>query len=145
MINKKGIYPVYGATGIISFIPTYQIDEDAILIIKDGSGVGKVHYGQNKFSVIGTLNYLTSKPEISLRYIFYCLKSFNFKKYKVGSGIPHIYFKDYGESFIYCPSPDEQCAVANSLQCVDEKINIEKKLLQQIQMQKKYLLQKLFM
>nr|WP_305051594.1 restriction endonuclease subunit S [Elizabethkingia bruuniana] len=103
VIDKNGIYPVYGATGIIAFTENPQINEDAILIIKDGSGVGKVQYASDKFSVIGTLNYLTVKPDVNLKYIFFCLKYFNFEKYKVGSGIPHIYFKDYGETFIYCP------------------------------------------
>lgn len=144
VIGEKGTYPVYGATGIITFISKYQINEDAILIIKDGSGVGKVHYATDKFSVTGTLNYLIVKPAISLKYIFYCLKFFNFKKYKVGSSIPHIYFKDYGKSFIYCPSFDEQQKIEMLLSSIDEKINIESILLKKYEMQKKHLLQNLF-
>ena len=143
-VIDNGNYPVYGATGIIAFTENYQISEDAILIIKDGSGVGKVQYGADKFSVIGTLNYLTAESEINLRYIFFCLKFFNFKKYKVGSGVPHIYFKDYGEAFIYCPSLEEQIKIENLLSSINEKIKIEKKLLQRYEIQKKYLLQDLF-
>ena len=143
-IDKNGTYPIYGATGIIAFTQNHQIDEDAILIIKDGSGVGKVHYATDKFSVIGTLNYLIVKPTISLKYIFYCLKFFNFKKYKVGSSIPHIYFKDYGKSFIYCPSFDEQKKIEKLLSSIDEKMDIEDILLKKHEMQKKHLLQNLF-
>lgn len=144
VIGKNGTYPVYGATGIISFIESHQIDEDAILIIKDGAGVGKVQYGENKFSVIGTLNYLKAKSEINLKYIFYCLKFFNFEKFKVGSGIPHIYFKDYGESFIYCPPLEEQHQIGKLLSSIDQKIQNEKAILEQLEIQKKYLLQQMF-
>lgn len=144
VIDKNGIYPVYGATGIIAFTENPQINEDAILIIKDGSGVGKVQYASDKFSVIGTLNYLTVKPDVNLKYIFFCLKFFNFEKYKVGSGIPHIYFKDYGESLIFCPSLDEQDNIEKLLSSIDEKINIEKTLLKKYEIQKKNLLQNLF-
>ena len=144
IINEKGTYPVYGATGIISFTESYQIDKDAILIIKDGSGVGKVHYGKDKFSVIGTLNYLTAKAEINLKYIFFYLKFFNFERYKVGSGIPHIYFKDYGAASIHCPSLEEQHKTEKLLSSVNEKINIEKSLLQQYGIQKVHMLQNLF-
>src|SRR5690606_16640454 len=144
IIDKNGIYPVYGATGVIAFTENSQINEDAILIIKDGSGVGKVRYASDKFSVIGTLNYLTVKPDVNLKYIFFCLKFFNFEKYKVGSGIPHIYFKDYGESLIFCPSLDEQDNIEKLLSSIDEKINIEKTLLKKYEIQKKNLLQKLF-
>ncbi|WP_445458551.1 restriction endonuclease subunit S [Flavobacterium sp. HNIBRBA15423] len=144
VLSEKGTYPIYGATGIISFTKNYQIKEDAVLIIKDGSGVGKVQYGTDKFSVIGTLNYLTAKSEINLRYIFFCLKFFNFEKYKVGSGIPHIYFKDYGESFIYCPSLELQHKIEKLLSSLDHKLNIEKVLLQKYEIQKAHLLQNIF-
>ena len=132
ILNERGIYPIFGATGIISYSENYQIDEDAIMIIKDGSGVGKVQYGTGRFSVIGTLNYLTVKSDVNLKYIFFCLKFFNFNKYKVGSGIPHIYFKDYGEALIYCPSLDEQNKIEKLLSSIDEKINLENTLLQKL-------------
>ncbi len=144
ILNETGIYPIFGATGIISCSGNYQIDEDAIMIIKDGSGVGKVQYGTGEFSVIGTLNYLTVKSDVNLKYIFFCLKFFNFEKYKVGSGIPHIYFKDYGEALIYCPSLDEQNKIEKLLSSIDEKINLENTLLQKLKDQKKHLLQNLF-
>ena len=144
ILNERGIYPIFGATGIISYSENYQIDEDAIMIIKDGSGVGKVQYGTGKFSVIGTLNYLTVKSDINLKYIFFCLKFFNFNTYKVGSGIPHIYFKDYGEALIYCPSLGEQNKLEKLLSSIDDKINLENTLLQKLGDQKKHLLQNLF-
>ncbi|MDM1481111.1 restriction endonuclease subunit S [Myroides odoratimimus] len=143
VINQKGTHPVYGATGIISYTADYQIDKDAILIIKDGSGVGKVQYATNKFSVIGTLNYLTIKSQVNLRYILYSLKFFNFEKYKVGSGIPHIYFKDYGEALIYCPSLAEQYKIEGLLSSIDKKIEIEKQNLNQLNLQKQFLLKEL--
>ncbi|PKR30021.1 hypothetical protein CWH99_04120 [Elizabethkingia anophelis] len=144
VMNENGIYPVYGANGIISFIDNYQIDSDSILIIKDGAGVGKVQFARGKLSVIGTLNYFIAKSGTNLKYIFYSLKFFTFEKYKVGSGIPHIYFKDYGESLIFCPSFDEQRNIEQLLSSIDEKINIQKILLQKYELQKKHLLQNLF-
>lgn len=114
-MGADGIYPVYGAIGIIAYTQHNQINEDGILIIKDGAGVGNVQYGESKFSVIGTLNYLTPKPNVFLKFIYYQLKFFSFEKYKVGSGIPHIYFKDYGEADIHCPSFEEQTRIALAL------------------------------
>ncbi len=144
VIDKNGIYPVYGATGIIAFTENPQINKDAILIIKDGSGVGKVQYASDKFSVIGTLNYLTVKPDVNLKYIFFCLKYFNFEKYKVGSGILHIYFKDYGETFIYCPPLEEQNKIESLLSSIDSKINIETQYIKELKEQKTFLFQQMF-
>ena len=142
--ERSGIYPVYGANGIISFINDFQINGEAILMIKDGAGVGQVQFSSDKFSVIGTLNYLIAKSNINLKYIFFSLKFFNFDKYKVGSGIPHIYFKDYGESFIFCPSIVEQQNIEKILSYVEDKILIEKMILQKYVLQKNHLLQQLF-
>ena len=144
VIEKSGIYPVYGATGIIAHTSDYAIDEDAILIIKDGASVGKGQYATDKYSVIGTLNYLTPKDNVSLKYLYYYLQIFNFDKHKVGSGIPHIYFKDYGNEYIYCPPIKEQNEIANLLSAIDEKLETEKQILQKYTEQKKYLLANMF-
>lgn len=50
---------MFGANGLVGYKDVPQMNGDAILVIKDGSGVGTVSYAQGKFSVIGTLNYLT--------------------------------------------------------------------------------------
>jgi type I restriction enzyme S subunit len=142
--GSTGIYPVFGATGIIAYTFHYNITEDSILIIKDGASVGRVQYATGKYSVIGTLNYLTAKKSFSLRYFYYYLRYFNIDKYKVGSGIPHIYFKDYGNELIYCPSIEEQNKIAKTLFLIEKKLRIEQTILSSYNMQKEYLLQNLF-
>lgn len=142
--EKKGIYPVYGASGIFAHFSQYHVTGESIMIIKDGSNVGKLQYASDKYSVIGTLNYLTAKKNTYLKYIYYYMQSFNFDKYKVGSGIPHIYFKDYGNELIYCPEFTEQEKIANVLSAIDHKILSEKSFLNKISKQKNYLLQNLF-
>ncbi|WP_322934135.1 restriction endonuclease subunit S [Bacteroides sp. CG01] len=144
IVNDSGIFCVYGATGIIAYTSQYQIDQDSILIIKDGSGVGRVQYANGKYSTIGTLNSLTAKNNVCLKYLFYFLSIFNFEKFIVGSGIPHIYFKDYGEAVFYCPSYDEQQKTANVLTTITDKVEIEKQMLQKMKEQKQYLLSNLF-
>ena len=117
---------------------------DAILVIKDGSGVGTVSYAQGKFSVIGTLNYLTVIGNNDLRYLYFALSVFNFQPYKTGMAIPHIYFKDYGKAKIYCPSLAEQKRVANVLDKLESKLFVEQELLASFNQQKLYLLGKMF-
>ena len=139
-----GICNVYGATGVIAKTSKYQIDKSSILIIKDGAGVGRVQYAEGRYSVLGTLNYLTAKNGYFLKYLYYFLSIFNFGRFVVGSGIPHIYFKDYGEAECYCPSLATQYKIANALTAVTEKIEIERRLLQKMKEQKQYLISNLF-
>ena len=143
-LNENGQYPVYGASGIAGFLDDYRCDKDSILIIKDGSGAGAVSYATGKYSVIGTLNYLTAKADYSLKYLYFCLMGFNFEPFKTGMAIPHIYFKDYGETKIYCPPIAGQQRISKTLTALENKLNIEIRLLLNLSQEKEYLLSNMF-
>lgn len=121
-----------------------QMNGDAILIIKDGSGVGTTSYAQGEFSVIGTLNFLTAISNYDLRYLYFVLSVFNFQSYKTGMAIPHIYFKDYGNAKIYCPLLSEQKRIANVLGKLESKLCFEQNILASFNLQKRYLLGQMF-
>ena len=143
-LNQSGKYPVYGANGIAGFLDDYRCDEDSILVIKDGSGVGTVSYATGEYSVIGTLNYLTAQQEYSLKYLYFCLMSFNFEPFKTGMAIPHIYFRDYRRAKIFCPPIEEQEHIAKELTIIENKLGLESKLLMSLSIEKQYLLNNMF-
>ena len=143
-VLSSGLCKVFGANGLVGYKDVPQMNGDAILVIKDGSGVGTVSYAQGKFSVIDTLYYLTVIGNNDLRYLYFALSVFNFQPYKTGMAIPHIYFKDYGKAKIYCPSLAEQKRVANVLDKLESKLFVEQELLASFNQQKLYLLGKMF-
>ena len=143
-VSDLGPYPVYGANGIVGFLDSYNTPDEAIYIVKDGSGVGSVVYVKGKCSATGTLNILTAKQNYSLHFLYYLLKVFNYSPYKTGMAIPHIYFKDYGKSKIFCPPYAEQLQYAQLLVAIDTKLLAEKKILISFNSQKQYLLRELF-
>ena len=143
-IEDFGDFPVYGANGICGYTVNADFNEPAILIVKDGSGVGNVRFVNGKYSVIGTQNILTPQNRFCLKYIFYCLQAFNFVPYKTGMAIPHIYFKDYGKAKIYCPNFEQQVKIASQIDLIESKIEIETQLLNKYEEQKKFLLSNMF-
>ena len=143
-IEDFGDFPVYGANGICGYTVNADFNEPAILIVKDGSGVGNVRFVNGKYSVIGTQNILTPQNKFFLKYIFYCLQAFNFVPYKTGMAIPHIYFKDYGKAKIYCPNFEQQVKIASQIDLIESKIEIETQLLNKYEEQKKFLLSNMF-
>ena len=144
-VKGKRQYPVFGATGICGYTDKSDISGDSILIIKDGAGVGTTTYATGKYSVIGTLNYLQSTQEhYSLLYIYYSLKTFDFRPYITGMAIPHIYFRDYGKAKIWCPDIVEQKRIATVLCTMDAKLKINQDILRNLTLQKQYLLSNLF-
>ena len=143
-VAESGEYPVFGATGVRGYLNTPQVQQDAILIIKDGASVGTVKYAIGKYGVIGTLNYLTPKNDYNLKYLYYCLRIFNFTPFITGLAIPHIYFRDYGNAKVYCPSIEEQQHIAKNFSNIEYKIAIEKQVLEKLREQKNYLLSQMF-
>ena len=43
-VCENGVYPAYGANGVVGYLNNYNTLSEAIYIIKDGSGVGAVSY-----------------------------------------------------------------------------------------------------
>lgn len=139
-----GNYPLYGANGYLKSINFYEKEVEYIAIVKDGSGVGKLMLCKRKSSVLGTLQYLDVLGQNDLYFIYYLLLTLNFKKYIIGSTIPHIYFKDYSNEIIRIPSISEQIKIANLLTSIDKKMEQTNKEIEINKEFKKGLLQKMF-
>lgn len=140
----NGEYNVFGASGIIASINKYQFEDDGILVLKDGSKTGKIQYAEGKYSVVGTSVVLIPNNADDARYLYFAMQSIDFDKYKVGSGIPHIYFKDYSCERIYYPNPASRIRIAKALDAYETKVEIEKEMLSALQKQKAFLLQSMF-
>lgn len=139
-----GKYKVFGASGIIATIDKYQFEKDSILVLKDGSKAGKIQYAGGKYSVVGTSVVLIPNNADDARYLYFAMLSIDFDKYKVGSGIPHIYFKDYSYERIYYPNSALRAKIAKVLDAYETKVEIEKEMLSALQKQKAFLLQSMF-
>lgn len=140
----RGEYKVLGASGAIAAIDTYQFDESGILVLKDGSKAGKIQFAQGKYSVVGTSVVLIPNEACDARYLYFAMSSINFEKYKVGSGIPHIYFKDYSNERIYYPDKALRKKITKTLDFYETMVEIERKMLSAMQKQKAFLLQSMF-
>ena len=139
-----GEYKVFGASGVIATVDKYQFDRSGILVLKDGSNAGKVQFASGKYSVIGTSVVLIPNDVNDAKFLYFALLAVDFDKYKVGSGIPHIYFKDYSNEQIYYPEATLRERIIKTLSCYETKVEIEKEMLSALQKQKTFLLQSMF-
>lgn len=127
-----GNYPLYGASGFIQNVGFYNQEKDYIGIVKDGAGVGRVVVLPPKSSILGTMQYILPKDNISIRYLFYQLCNLRLVRYASGATIPHIYFKDYSKEIIHLPSLQEQKEIALKLDKASELIALRKKQLDEL-------------
>ncbi len=133
LVGHDGVFPIYGASGVIKLVDFYQQEKECIGFVKDGS-VGKLFILPPCSSVISTMQYIFPKDGYLLKYVAYCLQSLDVSRFKTGAVIPHIYFRDYGETDIIVPSSiEEQQRIVDSLDSSFSKIealraNAEKRL-----------------
>ena len=84
-------------------------------VVKDGAGIGRTMLLPAKSSVIGTMQYLLPKSNVSAEYLKYVVQHMRLEKYFSGATIPHIYFRDYKSEVFNLSTPDEQARIVDSL------------------------------
>ena len=127
--NCDGVYPIYGASGLIKYVDFYQQENPYIAVVKDGAGVGRVMRLPAKSSVIGTMQYIIPNEGINVHYLAYAMEYMNLAKYYTGATIPHIYFKDYCKESLQAHNLDEQCHIALMLDKIVSLISLRKQQL----------------
>lgn len=127
--NCDGVYPIYGASGLIKYVDFYQQENPYAAVVKDGAGVGRVMQLPAKSSVIGTMQYIIPNEGVNVHYLAYAMEHMNLAKYYTGTTIPHIYFKDYCKEKLRAHNLDEQCHIALVLDKISALISLRKQQL----------------
>ena len=81
--------------------------------------------------MLGTLQYIIPKDGYLLEYVAYALKGLNLASYASGATIPHIYFKNYGETEISVAPLAEQEKIVAELDCLSGIIEKKKQQLKE--------------
>ena len=130
VVEMKGDYPVYGASGCIGNADFYHQENSYVAIVKDGAGIGRTTLHPAKSSVIGTMQYLLPKNNVLPEYLYYVVSYMHLEKYFTGATIPHIYFKDYKNEEFNLDSVDMQKQVVEVLGKCEAVIEGRKRELQ---------------
>lgn len=121
-----GDYPVYGASGICGYLSGYQHNEPYVAVVKDGAGVGRVQLCSGKSSVLGTLQALLPKDEVSCEYLYEVVRSLELGVGFTGSTIPHIYFKDYKNRTVVIYEKEQQTKITTLFTTLKNVVELHK-------------------
>jgi len=138
-----GNIPVYGTGGVITFVNSFLYDGETVCIGRKGT-IDKPMYCSGKLWTVDTLFYTHSFSNCIPKFIFQIFQSINWKEHNEASGVPSLSKNTIENISITIPSIEEQIKIANFLFSITEKIETEKYILAQYELQKKYLLANLF-
>ena len=146
--RKKGIYPYYGASGIIDYVDNYIFDEKLLLIGEDGAKWGA--YENTAFIVDGKYwvnnhAHVLKPVGITHKLLESYLVKLDIHSFITGAAPPKLTLGKLKEIPIPVPkNPKEQQKIADCLSSLDELIVAHQDKLEALKNHKKGLLQNLF-
>ena len=146
--TMKGVYPYYGANGIVDYIDRYIFDETIILLAEDGGDFENYFKKPIAQKVIGKCwvnnhaHVLRAKKDYCSEFVFYLLEHKDIRKYINGTTRSKLTKEDMQGILLYYPiDKKEQTAIAEILSTADKEIELLKKDIEQEKLKKKSLMQ----
>ena len=143
--DNGGIYPVYGANGIIGGFDRYNAEE-SVIIGHMGAYAGNVLFEKNKHFVTynGTIAIPKDVNKLRPKFGYYILLNANLPKICAGSGMPFLSYETLNNIKVKLPSIEIQQKYEKIFDNIEIKICNEEKKLICLNKLKKSLLQKMF-
>ena len=123
-VKMAGIYPYYGASGIVDYVNDYIFDEDLILLGEDGENILSRNL-RFAFRVSGKVwvnnhaHVLRSKSGVEIGYLVEYLESLDYEQYNSGTAQPKLNKQTCFGIPVAVPPLPEQRAIAEALSDVD--------------------------
>ncbi len=140
--DKDGKYNLYGSRGIIGKTNDLLNIDDFILIARVGANCGSVSYIKNKGGVSDNALIIDAGKENT--FLLYNFEKVDLSKLSFGSGQPLITSSQLKLLRISIPLITEQEKIGKFLSTLDKRIELQEKLIEKLEEEKKGYLQKLF-
>ena len=141
-------YVMNGGIAPSGYYDSYNTEADTISISEGGNSCGYVQYNSSEFWSGGHCYTLRIKPTSSMttQFLFHYLKwkEPDIMALRIGSGLPNIQKKDLSKISIIVPTLDKQLQLTVLLSAFKKKIENEEMYVANLDKQKQYLLQQMF-
>ena len=147
MLKQDGKYSVYGANGIIGFYDEYNHATPQICIACRGSSCGAVNYSLPFSWITGNAMVINTDKYANIvnkRYLYHYLTLLDYTPLISGSGQPQIVRKPLQSLKIRLPEIGTQKSIAEALDSISKKVNIEVDIRSKYMDSKRCLLSELF-
>lgn len=144
----SGIYPYYGASGIIDYVNKYIFDDDLILLAEDGANIINrstpiAFLVNGKIWVNNHAHVLKVRPNTDRYYLCAYLESLKYDKYNTGTAQPKLNRETCEKIPVLVPPLPEQRKIADILNTWDKAIEKQTQLIEKLELRKKGLMQQL--
>lgn len=129
--KKQGIYPYYGAQGIIDHLDDYLLDGEYLLVAEDGANLETrnqpiANIAKGKIWVNNHAHVLGSNGKCPLNLLGFILNNMNISPYVTGCAQPKLNQENLRNIEIELPSHIDR--IASILSSLDRKIELNNKI-----------------
>ena len=129
--HKQGIYPYYGAQGIIDHLDEYLLDGEYLLVAEDGANLETrnqpiANIAKGKIWVNNHAHVLGSNGKCPLNLLGFILNNMNISPYVTGCAQPKLNQENLRNIEIELPSQIDR--IASILSSLDRKIELNNKI-----------------
>jgi len=125
---EKFPYPVFGSNGIIGYSEEVNTSKSSIIIGRVGSYCGSVYFSDSDCWVTDNAIYALPKGENDPKFFYYLLSNLNLNQWRSGSGQPLLNQSILNSISVKVPSSQTQQAIADILNSLDEKIELNRQM-----------------
>ena len=151
--RTTGIYPYYGASGIVDYVDSYLFDEDLLCISEDGANLLMRTYPiafpiSGKVWVNNHAHILRFNSMITQKYVEYYFTGMKLDEYITGAAQPKLTQKALNSIIINMPSLDDQRRIVSRLDSLSKNVKAleenQRKVMAECDALKQALLRKVF-
>ena len=119
--RRRGIYPIYSSSGLTDYHNEYKVTGEGVITGRYGT-IGEVFFSDDSFWPLNTTLYVEDFKSNYPKFIYYLLKTITFSSFSDKSAVPGINRNHVHLCKIKIPPLFVQCAIANTLAILDDKI-----------------------
>lgn len=136
--RKKGLYPYYGASGIVDYVDGYLFEGRYLLVAEDGENLRTrqtpiAFMADGKFWVNNHAHIVTGNGEVTTEYLHYFLQNADIQSYLTGAVMPKLTQGNLNRIPVRYPDPDYQKSIVRLLGSLDAKINLNRRINQTLE------------
>ena len=134
-ISNFGLYPYFGASGEIDRVDNYLFDDDLVLLSEDGANIIDRNYRvafiiHGKTWVNNHAHVLKPHNNIDIDFLSESLERLNYAPYNTGTTMPKLNQEICRNIKISVPSFMEQKKIGHFLSLLNERIEIQNKVIE---------------
>ena len=138
--TRKGIYPYYGAQGIIDYIDDFIFNGTYLLIAEDGENLKSqkqniAQLATGKYWVNNHAHIVESNGLCDIRYLCYLLNTMDISGYITGSAQPKLNQANLSLISVNLPPVNIQKRIAEFLSRFDDKIEVNRRINENLEQQ----------